>query len=135
MMVLTKNLVFFLIDDDEDDRDLFQMALEDMSEEIEFTSAKNGIVGLNTLKENKIKPDFIFLDLNMPEMSGRECLAELKSNEITKSIPVVIFSTSSDAHDIAETNKMGAIDFITKPSKVSELTSSLTHFLSKQKKT
>lgn len=133
-MTISKQIIFFLIDDDEDDRDLFEMALQGMSEKIKFTSAKNGIVGLSILKEKTVKPDFIFLDLNMPEMSGRECLTELKKDDLTKKIPVVIFSTSSDPHDISDTSNMGAIDFITKPSKVSELTTALNNFLAKQLK-
>ncbi len=84
------------------------------------------------LEAKAVTPDFIFLDLNMPEMGGRDCLVELKQNKHTQSIPVIIYTTSSEQEDIIETKEMGALDFITKPSKVSELTELISNFLINQ---
>jgi CheY-like chemotaxis protein len=126
------NATFFLIDDDEDDRELFQIALEDSDFEISYTSASNGQEALNILLGNEALPDFIFLDLNMPQMDGRECLKELKKHPVLAGIPVIIFSTSSDPRDIVETKQLGAFDFITKPSKISDLTKILQKFITYQ---
>jgi len=125
-----KEIKILLIDDDEDDRDFFQFALEDLNNNITFASAESGYEAFELLQKDKL-PDYIFLDLNMPGMSGRECLIELKNNHSFNSIPVVIFSTSSDPRDVEETKKLGAIDFITKPSKTSDLVNALSHFISK----
>ena len=129
---MIKEFTFFLIDDDEDDRDLFLLALERTTINFNYLSASSGIEALERLQQDDIKPDFIFLDLNMPQMNGRECLIELKKNPVTSDIPVTIFSTSSDPNDIRETAEMGAAGFITKPSKTSELTAALTNFVAQQ---
>src|SRR4051812_41958395 len=122
MESLNKQIVFLIIDDDEDDRELFGIALENADPSIKLIGAARGSDALDMLKNRNVVPDYIFLDLNMPQMSGRECLMELKRQEDLAKIPVIIFSTSSDPRDIKETGQLGAIDFITKPPKTSELT-------------
>lgn len=129
---MNTNLTFLLIDDDEDDREIFELALENLSDKPNFHSASSCCTALTLLEEGTVKPDFIFLDLNMPQMSGRECLTALKNNIQLSGIPVIIFSTSSDLRDKQETKEMGAIDFITKPAKTSELTRILNEFIINQ---
>jgi len=129
---MSKELTFFLIDDDEDDRELFQIALEATNTGVKYLSAQSGGEALDLLQKQAISPDYIFLDLNMPQMSGKECLTELKKKTQLAHIPVVIFSTSNDPRDITDTKKLGAEDFITKPSKISELTRILNNFIIKQ---
>ena len=126
-------LTFFLIDDDEDDHELFQIALEAAEPSVNCVTAVNGQQGLTMLRNKAVEPDFIFLDLNMPLMGGKECLAELKKDKHLSQIPVVIFSTSSDPRDREETSLLGAIDFMTKPSKIYELTAVLKDFLGRLK--
>ena len=125
-------MTFLLIDDDEDDRDLFEIALNNLEQKPNYHSAASCCSALELLESGTIKPDYIFLDLNMPQISGRECLKELKKSIKLSGIPVIIFSTSSDNRDISETKEMGAIDFITKPSKTSELTQILHNFILNQ---
>lgn len=119
---------FFLVDDDEDDRELFGLALEEADASIHLLTANSGAEALDMLAQEHIRPDTIFLDLNMPMMDGKECLAELKNNPQTRDIPVIIFSTSSDPSDRHETARLGAVDFITKPSSILELTRLLAQF-------
>jgi CheY-like chemotaxis protein len=61
------------------------------------------------------RPDIILLDLNLPKKDGREVLAEVKSDEDLKSIPVVILTTSKAEEDIIKTYHLHANCFITKP--------------------
>jgi CheY-like chemotaxis protein len=126
---MNKEIQILLIDDDEDDRDFFQFALQSIDNNIQLTDVASGQEGLDYLIHNAL-PDCIFLDLNMPGMTGRECLSKLKSDQKYNHIPVVIFSTSSDPKDVQETREMGALNFITKPSKTSDLISALNNFLS-----
>src|SRR5687768_10844686 len=102
---------FFLIDDDEDDRELFQIALSDLTYQTELKCSDSGKAAIKLLKNKDIEPDFIFLDLNMPQMDGKECLHELKKDPLTADIPVVIYSTSSEKSDVQLTREMGAIGF------------------------
>lgn len=131
-MKLKKALFFLLIDDDEDDRELFQIALKEVENDVQYMDATGGLEALQMLRTNETLPDFIFLDLNMPRMSGRECLIEIKNDPRLSSIPVIIFSTSNDPRDVEETKQMGAIEFITKPEKTSKLTRLLSDFIINQ---
>lgn len=118
-----------LIDDDEDDRGLFELALKDTQADVQFLCSSTCCDALELLQSGSINPDYIFLDLNMPQMSGRECLAELKKNIHLSATPVIIFSTSGDPNDRRDTLNMGAVSFITKPGRTSELTQILKQFI------
>ena len=122
-MEIGKNLTHcFLIDDDEDDYEIFKMALNDIDPAIILHYAYNGFDALKKLNgEHHLVPDLIFIDWNMPKMNGRQCLEEIKKNERLRNIPVYIYSTSSDPKAIEETRKLGASDFIVKPSSISNL--------------
>lgn len=60
-------------------------------------------------------PDLILLDIVMPEMSGYEVLAELKSSEETRSIPVIFMTGLNDSGNELKGLELGAEDYITKP--------------------
>jgi CheY-like chemotaxis protein len=57
----------------------------------------------------------ILLDLNLPDMSGIDILAEIKSNEHTKRLPVVVLTTTDDETEIQKCYDLGANVYITKP--------------------
>ena len=61
------------------------------------------------------RPDLILLDLNLPRMSGREVLEQIKLNTTLKSIPVVILTTSAAEEDIIRSYQLHANCYITKP--------------------
>ena len=111
-----------LVDDDEDDRDLFCLAMRDLDPAIRVTVAVDGEDALQMLSADKrYRPDFIFLDLNLPRITGKECLAQLKKTDHLRDIPVIIYTTSKLQEDQVETKKLGASHFITKPVKLTEL--------------
>lgn len=122
---MTRVRTIFLVDDDVDDVEIFSLALTEVDDSIVCVAAGNGIEALSKLNDNGLMPDCIFLDLNMPRMDGRQCLAEIKRNPCLQHIPVVIFSTSSEPKDITEALAMGAMDFVTKPSAINELVDKL----------
>ena len=64
---------------------------------------------------NAVRPDLILLDLNLPKKHGREVLAEIKSDEKLKRIPVVILTTSKAEEDIFKTYELHANCYVTKP--------------------
>jgi DNA-binding NarL/FixJ family response regulator len=57
----------------------------------------------------------------MPNKNGEECLKEIRTNELLKNIPIIIYSTSSSAADIEATYKNGATLYIKKPSTYNDL--------------
>ena len=66
-------------------------------------------------------PDLILLDINMPDISGYEVCALLKSNDETKHIPVIFISSSNDIGDKVYAFDSGAVDYITKPFHAAEV--------------
>ncbi|WP_264537541.1 response regulator [Flavobacterium sp. N1736] len=89
-------MTIFIIDDDKDDRELFQEGIESLDLELTYMEAKNGVDALEKLNALELRqiPDLIFLDLNMPIMTGEEFLTEVKNNAKFKNIPVIIYSTA-----------------------------------------
>jgi CheY-like chemotaxis protein len=103
-----------LIDDDVDDQLIFCEIIEEISPDIQCLSAHNGLEGLNMLATMDPGPAMIFLDLNMPLMSGWECLDRIRKNPGTSCIPVVIMTTSDDQADKKRALELGARAFVTK---------------------
>lgn len=108
------------IDDDTDDCELFLEALQSVSTAL-YTSINDPVDALRRLIHKEIAPDVIFLDLNMPVMSGMEFLTEIKKTDIIKNIPIIIFSTSQFDEIRHQAKNNGAHDFISKPSDFNEL--------------
>ena len=105
-----------LADDDTDDAEIFSMVLTKVDPSIKLVHAVNGLAVLEYLKQNTVVPDVIFLDINMPEMNGWQCLQSLKENPLTSGIPVLMYTTSSHTRDKEIAMNLGAVAFITKPS-------------------
>lgn len=126
-------LTFLIIDDDDDDREMFIEAVAEIDISINCKTSTSANDALQMLAKDQIIPDFIFLDLNMPRMSGKQCLSQLKKNEKLSAIPVVIYTTSKLAEDKEDTKKLGATHFITKPSSLLLLKKELEYVLSKHK--
>lgn len=64
---------------------------------------------------NAPRPDLILLDLNLPKKDGREVLAEIKSDEDLKNIPVVVLTISKSEEDILRSYNLHANCYVTKP--------------------
>ncbi|WP_316635572.1 response regulator [uncultured Flavobacterium sp.] len=110
-------LYILLADDDEDDRLFFKDAFEEVKIQTNLNFVHDGMQLMDHLMnpDNKL-PDVLFLDLNMPKKTGKECLIEIKKTERLKDIIVVIYSTSSSEEDIEDTFIQGANIYIKKPS-------------------
>ena len=111
-------MLVLIVDDDEEDVELFQEALYVIDENIRSISAKDGEEALQLLNAaTEDKPDYIFSDLNMPRLDGKQFLVQLKKTAVLKNIPVTILSTSNLEEDNKAAIRLGAANFITKPSK------------------
>jgi two-component system, chemotaxis family, response regulator Rcp1 len=83
-------------------------------------TVKDGVEAMDFLHKNgkfsmMPRPDLIFLDLNLPRKDGRQVLAEIKSDERFKQIPVVVLSMSAADEDIMKSYKLHANCYVTKP--------------------
>lgn len=119
----------FLIDDDMDDQEIFALVLKSVNPAIKCVVANDGIEAIVKLTaEETFNPDVIFLDLNMPRMDGKECLQQIKKIDRLKTTPVIIYSTSTEQHDIMGTRALGANGYLEKQSSVTELKTRLAHY-------
>src|SRR5689334_17412377 len=92
------NLIMYkkilLIDDDEDEQFFFMKALKEVGDSIKFFFAADSNEGIKMLEF--ILPDIVFIDVNMPVISGLECLELIRNNKNIKKINTVIYSTGVD---------------------------------------
>lgn len=102
-----KTKKILLIEDDVDDQVYFQDALREVDPGLNCIIAGNGKEALQKMETPPL-PDYIFLDLNMPIMNGFEYLSTIKRENRFKEIPIVIFTTSKNIHDIERTKNLGA---------------------------
>jgi CheY-like chemotaxis protein len=111
-----------LVDDDADDAEIFCHTLSRRVPGTECHSVENGLQLFDHLSNRPTeKPDIIFLDINMPMMDGWECLKKLKESSSYKTIPTIMYSTSSAKRDIEMAYRLGAQLFVTKPEDITEL--------------
>jgi len=109
-----------LVEDNPGDYRLTQEALREGKVYNNLHWAKDGVEALEFLSqrgkyEGVPRPDIILLDLNLPKKDGREVLAEIKSDEALRPIPVVILTTSQAEEDVLRSYDLHANCYVTKP--------------------
>jgi CheY-like chemotaxis protein len=120
----------FLIDDDCDDREIFETVLAEVDESIRLTTACDGVEALEKLNQSSGKDiDLIFLDINMPRMDGIQFLENVKKNIRLKDIPVIIYSTTNQENFIQKTLGLGAVSYLVKTTSFESLTDALRKIL------
>ena len=124
----TSPLNILLADDDMDDRIFFEKALKEIPLSTTLSVVHNGEQLMEYLAVHTEQlPDILFLDLSMPRKTGFECLSEIKEDERLKALTVIMLTTSFTRGFDLEDNlkitltRMGAYDYIRKPSDFNEL--------------
>jgi CheY-like chemotaxis protein len=103
-----------LIDDDPDDVELFCEAVKEIGNaECNYTYNANDAIEF--LKNTFQKPDYIFLDVNLPRTNGKQLLVQLKNNPQYSDIPVIIYTNLKHPQQIEEFYKLGASFYLIKP--------------------
>lgn len=114
-----KNPLVLIVDDIPRNLQILSNILNTEGYQISFAS--NGKQALSVCETTQ--PDLILLDIMMPEMDGFEVCEKLKSNELTKFIPVIFITGKAEMDDIVHGFKLGAVDYVTKPFNSVELIS------------
>ena len=119
---MTNPVTIIMIEDDEGHARLIERNIRRAGVNNEITSFRNGTDGLNYLlgadgsgEESSSRSMLILLDLNLPDMTGVDILAKVKSNPHTKRSPVIILTTTDDEREIKRCYDLGANVYITKP--------------------
>ena len=109
-----------LVEDNPGDVRLTREALKDAKVANTLHVVEDGVSALDFLHRRSPyveapRPDLVLLDLNLPRKNGREVLAEIKSEEKIRAIPVVILTTSQAEEDVLRAYNLHANCYITKP--------------------
>jgi CheY-like chemotaxis protein len=121
-MTLPVPVTIIMIEDDEGHARLIERNIRRSgvyNEIIPFTTGTDALKYLfgrdGAAAEHEAKGLLILLDLNLPDMTGIEILRQVKQNEILKSAPVVVLTTTDDSHEIKRCYELGCNVYITKP--------------------
>jgi chemotaxis family two-component system response regulator Rcp1 len=117
---LVKPIEILLVEDNPGDAELTREAFASGKIDNQLHLVCDGVEAMAFLRRQGEyagvpRPDLVLLDLNLPRMDGREVLAEIKSDESLKHIPVVVLTTSKDEVDVLRSYNLHANCFVTKP--------------------
>jgi CheY-like chemotaxis protein len=121
-----------LVEDSDMDSELIQTALGETGVPVAVARVRDGVEMLEYL-QNITKPRtpiaLVLLDIKLPRMNGIELLRRLKSEDATKSLPVVMFTSSREKQDLLECYRAGANAYIVKPVEYDKLLAVLSYIV------
>jgi len=112
-----------LVEDNPDDVELTRIAFAEAQLDSRLDVVRDGAEALDYLfargahagrDPNKL-PSIVLLDLNLPKVDGREVLQAIRASDITRSLPVVVLTTSTEPFDVDASYALGANSYIRKP--------------------
>jgi two-component system, response regulator len=104
-----------LVEDNPNDAELTMRALKRANVDAHLIIARDGAEALEVLISDRPKPKVIFLDLKLPKVDGIEVLRQVRMDDRTRAIPVVVLTSSQEERDITECYKLGANSYVVKP--------------------
>ena len=102
-----------VVDDEKNIRRTLQLVLE--GEGYRVLGAETAAQGLSALASPEAPVDLAIFDVKLPDMSGLDALAKIRSDEATKDLPIIVISGHATVHDAVQAIKLGASDFFEKP--------------------
>lgn len=100
-----------IVDDDQDIIDLVTLLLEQSGYAV--AAAKDGYTALDQVNNHHY--DLILLDKNMPFVTGDQVLKSLRNNEMTKELPIIMLTASTEIEDVRRSKELGVDDYVIKP--------------------
>jgi CheY-like chemotaxis protein len=111
-----------MADDDEDDREFFRLALENISGDYKLLTFNDGASLVKYLRENRdFKPYIILIDINMPRLDGIESLSIIRKFHSKEEVPIIMYTNSTNDRDVENAIKHGANLYIKKPNDIGKL--------------
>lgn len=112
-----------LVEDNPDDVELTRIAFAEAGIEGQLSVAANGAEALDYLfargaysdRDPQALPAIVLLDLNLPKLDGREVLQAIRGNALTRTLPVVVLTTSDEPFDVEATYALDVNSYIRKP--------------------
>ena len=118
---------FFLIDDDEDELEIFMEAISKLRIPCKCTYAQSAEQALEIL--NYLKPDVVFVDINMPRINGLECVKKIRAKEGHEQTHIVMYSNGINDISLEEARCWGATSCIRKTNSIADLVTAIQQVL------
>lgn len=120
---MTRSRIILIVEDNPNDAELTQRAFEKSRIANEIVVASDGEEALDYLfatgvhkdRDPLALPEVVLLDLNMPKVSGLDVLRQMRADDRTKRVPVVILTSSNEERDVIASYDLGANSFVRKP--------------------
>lgn len=130
-----ENKTILLVEDNLDDIDLTLRALKKNNIKNEIVIVNDGAEALDFLfgtgkftgRNLSIMPSVILLDLKLPKIDGLEVLRRIRSNELTKLLPVVILTSSKEEQDLINGYSLGVNSYVRKPVDFNHFAEAVSH--------
>ncbi|MGV3459201.1 MAG: response regulator [Flavobacterium sp.] len=126
---MNSGLTIFYTDDDKDDLEFFREIVDMIDDSVEVVTLRDGHELIEALRNPPPTPHCVFLDINMPGMTGFDALQQVRSSEKHKELPVVMFSTSGDDRTIERSRELGASLYVQKSGVFEQLKNAIEHAL------
>ncbi|AEV98619.1 hypothetical protein A4D02_21260 [Niastella koreensis] len=123
--------IILLVDDDDDEFDLFMEALHGTNLQCDCIFSKNAEKALHLLYYTI--PDFIFIDYNMPKINGLKFITEIKKLRPPRDVPIILYSSAITDSLAKNAMALGAFLCIKKPYEINTLTKILLNILTKSR--
>ncbi|ADV81138.1 response regulator [Terriglobus saanensis] len=108
--------LILLVEDDPDHEALTIRALKKSNMANDVRVARDGEEAINLLiGPDAIKPQVILLDLKLPKLDGLEVLKRIRENDTTRTLPVVVLTSSDEERDVVRSYQLGVNSYIRKP--------------------
>jgi two-component system response regulator len=130
-----ENKVVLLVEDNPDDVELTLRAFRKNNIGNKVVVAKDGLealdylfgTGLYTGRDVKDLPVVVLLDLKLPKIDGLEVLRNIRQNEFTRLLPVVILTSSAEQKDVIDGYSLGANSYVRKPVNFEQFVEAIKH--------
>ena len=115
-----------LIDDDLDDQEIFIMTIQQLDAKIDCVAQYDCVAAIEQLRDSaEGLPDYIFLDMNMPKMTGLKCLEEIRKMPHLQHAKIIMYSTTLDESIKRQAMLLGADGFLIKQHTLAKLKESV----------
>ena len=104
-----------LVEDNPNDAELSERALRKSELGARLALARDGAEALEYLLSGRPRPRVVFLDLKLPKIDGIEVLRRVRADDRTRSIPVVVLTSSQEERDVSECYQLGVNSYVVKP--------------------
>ncbi len=128
-MVMKEHITRILLaEDDSDDHAFFKHALFVVNPYVELITVREGTQLLSSIQSGT-HADMVFLDIGLPRKNGFECLLDIRTL-LRLDLPIIVYSTSDEQHNIQNAYRLGANFYLTKPTTLKRLEEAIKYLLS-----